>query len=58
MYYRIDRGGDDCEETMKCRRCGKESPYVPFGYCLKCAKELGANCKTIKSSNKNKRPNE
>ena len=29
-------------KTMKCRKCGKMSESIKFGYCRKCAKKLGA----------------
>ena len=30
------------KKIMKCRKCKKMSEPVAFGYCLKCAKKMGA----------------
>lgn len=35
------------KKTMRCRRCKKMSEPIPFGYCKKCAEDLGAVFKNV-----------
>jgi len=36
---------------MKCRKCGKKSPPIIFGYCKECLKKLGWKEKKISATN-------
>lgn len=35
---------------MKCRKCGKKSPPIIFGYCKECLKKLGWKEKEISAT--------